>query len=91
MFVGAKLKLPQSWPTLCDPVDCSLPGSSFHGILQARILEWIALLQGIFSTQKSNPHLLRLLHWQEGPLPMAPPGKPLHMAHLTNVKFYRIN
>ena len=27
--------------TLCDPVDCSLPGSSIHGILQARILEWV--------------------------------------------------
>ena len=30
-------------PTLCDPVDCSPPGSSVHGILQARILEWGAL------------------------------------------------
>ena len=30
--------------TLCDPVDCSLPGSSFHGILQAKILEWVAML-----------------------------------------------
>ena len=32
----------QSYPILCDPVDCSLPGSSVHGILQARILEWVA-------------------------------------------------
>ena len=30
----------QSYPTLCDPMDCSLPGSSVHGILQARVLEW---------------------------------------------------
>ena len=29
--------------SLCDPVDCSLPGSSVHGILQARILEWVAM------------------------------------------------
>ena len=29
--------------TLCDPIDCSLPGSSAHGILQARILEWVAI------------------------------------------------
>ena len=29
--------------TLCDPMDCSLPGSSFHGIFQARILEWVAM------------------------------------------------
>ena len=88
----------QSCPTLCDPVDCSLPGFSVHGILQARILEWVtisfsrgsswprdrtrvscigvrhfnlwatreaqntgvgslALLQGIFPTQGSNPGL----------------------------------
>ena len=33
----------QSCPTLCDPVDSSLPGSSVHGILQARILEWVAI------------------------------------------------
>ena len=33
--------VPQSCPTLCDPTDCSPPGSSVHGILQARILEWI--------------------------------------------------
>ena len=33
----------QSWPTLCNPVDCSLPGSSVHCILQARILQWVAI------------------------------------------------
>ena len=33
----------QSCPTLCDPTDCSLTGSSVHGILQARILEWVAI------------------------------------------------
>ena len=33
----------QSYPTLCNPMDCRLPGSSVHGILQARILEWIAI------------------------------------------------
>ena len=33
----------QSCPTLCNPMDCCLPGSSVHGILQARILEWIAI------------------------------------------------
>ena len=46
----------QLCPTLCDPRDCSLLGSSVHGILQARILEWaaIVLLQGILPTQGSN-------------------------------------
>ena len=45
-------KLLQSCPTLCDPMDCSPPGSSVHGILQARILEKGChfLLQGIFLT-----------------------------------------
>ena len=36
--------IPQSCPTLCDPGDCSPPGSSVHGILQARILGWVAIL-----------------------------------------------
>ena len=38
--------------TLCDPVDCSLPGSSLHGVLQARILEWVAIS---FSRGSSPP------------------------------------
>ena len=33
----------QSWPTVCDTVDCSPPGSSVHGILQTRILDWVAI------------------------------------------------
>ena len=36
-------KLLRSFPMLCDSVDCSLPGSSVHGIRQARILEWVAM------------------------------------------------
>ena len=42
----------QSCLTLCDPLDCSPPGSSVHGILQARILEWIAMP---FSRESSRP------------------------------------
>ena len=42
----------QSCPTLCDPMDCSLPGSSVHGILQARILVWVAIS---FSRESSQP------------------------------------
>ena len=42
----------QSCPTLCDPMDCSPPGSSAHGILQARILEWVAIS---FSRGSSRP------------------------------------
>ena len=59
-------------------MDCSPPGSSFHGILQARILECgcHALLQGVFLTQGSNLCLLGLLHWQADSLPLVPLGKP---------------
>ena len=39
--VGVHAKSLQLCPTVCDPMDCSLPGSSVHGILQARILEWL--------------------------------------------------
>ena len=42
----------QSCPTLCDPVDCSPPGSSVHGILQAGLLEWVAIS---FSGGSSRP------------------------------------
>ena len=61
----------QSCPILSNPRDCSPPGSSVHGILQARILEWVAIP---FSR---GSHLLCPLHWQEGSFPLAPPGKPL--------------
>ena len=43
MKVKSESQVTQLFPTLCDPMDCSLPGSSVHGILQARILEWVAI------------------------------------------------
>ena len=62
-------------PTHCNPMDCSLPASSVHGIFQARILEWVAISssRGIFPTQGSNP---RLLHWQADSLPVSHLGSP---------------
>ena len=47
-----KVLVTQLCPTLCDPMDCSLPGSSVHGILQVRILEWVAIP---FSRGSSRP------------------------------------
>ena len=41
--MGVCVLLAQSCPTLCDPMDCSPPGSFVCGILQARILEWVAI------------------------------------------------
>ena len=59
---------------LCDPMDCSLSGSSVLGIFQARILEWVAVSYSrlIFLTQGSNPSLLCFLHWQADSLPLSP-------------------
>ena len=61
MKVKSESEVAQLCPTLSDPVDCSLPGSSIHGIFQARELEWDAiafsshfLLQGILQTQGSD-------------------------------------
>ena len=53
----------QSCPALCNSSDLNLPGSSVHGISQARV-GCPFLLQGIFPTQGLNPLLLCLLHWQ---------------------------
>ena len=64
----------QSCPTLCDPMNCSPPASSVHGILQARILEWVALS---FSRGSSQPrdwtHVSCLAG---GFFTSEPPGKP---------------
>ena len=51
--VGPKLEseVTQSCPTLCNPMDCSPQGSSFHGIFQARILEWVAISSSRGSSQ----------------------------------------
>ena len=65
----------QSCWTLCDPTDCSPPGSSVHGISQTRTLEWVAISSSRGSSRPRNQtHISCLLHWQEGSLPPAPPG-----------------
>ena len=51
-YAAAAAKSLQSCPTLCDPIDCSPAGSSLHGILQASVLEWVAIS---FSRGSSQP------------------------------------
>ena len=66
----------QSCLTLGDPVDCSPPGSSIHGIPQAGILEWVAMPSSSGSSRpRDRTHDSRLPRWQAGSLPLAPPGK----------------
>ena len=66
-----------AWVLSCFSHVHGPPISSVHGILQARILEWVAMLFSIFPTQGSNLHLLCLLHWQACSLLLSPPGKPI--------------
>ena len=56
--VKVKLLITQSCPTLCDPMDCSSPGSSFHGIIKNSGVGSHSLVHGIFLTQGLNPDLL---------------------------------
>ena len=67
----------KSCPTFCDPMDCNPPGSSVHGIFQARILEWVA----ISYCRESSPHRGQtciskphILHWQANYLPLSHQG-----------------
>ena len=50
---AAAAKSLQSCPTLCDPVDCSPPSSSVHGIFQARVLEWVPLPSSVVDITSS--------------------------------------
>ena len=69
-----KVKVAQSCPTLHDPMVCSLPGSSVHGILQARILEWVAVP---FFRGSSRPgDRTRSPALRADSLPSEPPEKP---------------
>ena len=64
LWTWCESKVAQSCLTLCDPMDCNLPGSSVHGIFQARILEWVAISfsRRPYPTQGLN---LDLLHCKQ--------------------------
>ena len=76
-----------SHPTLCAPVDCSPPGSSVHGISQARILEWVAISYSRASSQPvDQTHIPRIGRWI---LNHEPPGKPLaYNGHLLIIALF---
>ena len=77
MYAAATKSL-QSCPTLCDPIDCSPPGSPVPGILQARTLEWV----GIFLLQcmkvKSESEVAQLCPTLSDPLDCSLPGSSVH-------------
>ena len=74
MKVKKESEVTQSCPTLRDPMECSLPGSSVHGIFQARVLEWatISFSRGSFRPRDRN----RVPALQTDALPSETPGKP---------------
>ena len=59
--VKSESEVAQSYPTLSDPMDCSLPGSSVHGIFQARVLEWGAIA---FSENRCKTMLISEYTWK---------------------------
>ena len=75
-LAAAAAKSLQSRLTLCDPMDCSLPGSSIHGIFQAGVLEWAAIA---FSKLKlaAAAKLLQSCLTLCDPIDGSPPGSPI--------------
>ena len=67
----------QLCPTLCDPVDCSPPGSFVYGILQARILEWVAMLSSRGSSQPRDQTHISCITKSTTWKAQAPPWEPL--------------
>ena len=80
MFVRALSRSVAQWrQALCDPTDCSPPGSSVQGIFQARILEWVAISYSRDLPDPGvEPRLLCLQHWQVDSLPLSHLGNLLH-------------
>ena len=73
MKVKSENEVVKSCLTLSDPMDCSLPGSSVHGIFQARVLEWGAILPTAAAAAKSLQSCLTLCD----PIDGSPPGSPV--------------
>ena len=80
MFLGL---VTQSCPILCDPMNCSPPGSSVHELLQARMLEWEAIpfSRGLLNPENSSPS-----EFFTDSSPSEPPGKPKYMLNISKLK-----
>ena len=76
-YLIAAAKSLQSCPTLCDPIDCSPPGSPVPGILQARTLEWVAISFSNAWKWKVKVKSLSRLPTLSYPIDCSPPGSPV--------------
>ena len=63
--VKSKSEVAQSCPTPSDPMDCSLPASSVHGIFQARVLEWVAIASSIFKPKSQISFLMATIRMEK--------------------------
>ena len=84
----------QQCPTLCDSMDCSPSSSSVHGILQAKILEWVAKLSSRGSSQPRDRTRVSCIFCigRRILLPLAPPGKPhLSLASIFMITFQSLS
>jgi len=83
IYVCVHAKLLQFCPTLCDSMDCSPPGSSVHGILQARMLEWVAIPFSRGSSPPWDQTCISCVFCIAGrSFTTAPPGKPVYMIYI---------
>ena len=95
MKVKSESEVAQSCPTLSDPMDCSLPGSSTHGIFQARVLEWVTIAFSKLVPNSSSwfvkawficPFLVLSIH-----VPRALPAISRHLIKVSNKKHSSLN
>ena len=83
------MKVAQSYPTVSDPMNCSLPGFSVHGILQARVLKWATIPSpGDLPNPGIEPRSPTL---QADSLPSEPPGKPWYMLKVSKLSVMKDN
>ena len=77
MKVKSESEVAQSCPTLSDPMDCSLPGSSIHGIFQASVLEWVAIAFPAAAAAAAAAKSLQCCPTLCDPIDGSPPGSPV--------------
>ena len=95
MKVKSESEVAQSCPTLSDPIDCSLPGSSIHGIFQARVLEWGAIAfseqqqQTLSITQVVKKGKVSLIHAVSNDLTLyGEESMPFNLPEMGNIMYH---
>ena len=90
--VKSETEVAQSCPTLRDPMDCSPPGSSAHGIFQARVLEWFAIAFSISSGFSSVSSVIQSCPTLCDPMTRSTPGLPVHhqLREITQTHAHRV-